>query len=90
MYKKIYVGNLPFSASDREVRELFSDFGHVETVDLVTDRDTGRPKGFGFVEMSSGAEEAIEALNLKYRDGRILTVNEIRPRESPGGRARRW
>jgi RNA recognition motif-containing protein len=90
MHKKIYIGNLPFTASDREVRELFSDFGHVEAVDLVTDRDTGRPRGFGFVEMSSGAEEAIEALNLKDRGGRILTVNEIRPRQTSDGRARRW
>jgi len=88
--KKIYVGNLPFSASDDDVRALFSEFGTVESVNLITDRDTGRPRGFGFVEMSSGAEEAIEALHQKEMDGRNLNVNEARPRtERPprqGGR----
>ena len=80
MSKKIYVGNLPFSASDDEIRTMFSAFGTVESVSLITDRDTGRPRGFGFVEMSSGADEAIRALNAKDMDGRSLKVNEARPR----------
>lgn len=80
MSKKIYVGNLPFSASDEEVRSLFAAYGDVESVSLITDRDTGRPRGFGFVEMSSGADEAIKALNNKDMDGRSLNVNEARPR----------
>jgi RNA recognition motif-containing protein len=78
--KKIYVGNLPFSASDDEIRTMFSAFGTVESVSLITDRDTGRPRGFGFVEMSTGADEAIRALNSKDMDGRSLKVNEARPR----------
>jgi RNA recognition motif-containing protein len=78
--KKIYVGNLPFSASDAEIRTMFGEFGTVESVSLITDRDTGRPRGFGFVEMSSGADEAIRALNSKDMDGRALKVNEARPR----------
>ena len=80
MSKKIYVGNLPFSASDAEIRTMFGEFGTVESVSLITDRDTGRPRGFGFVEMSSGADEAIRALNSKDMDGRALKVNEARPR----------
>ncbi len=80
MSKRIYVGNLPFSASDDEVRELFSEFGTVEEVYLVTDRDTGRPRGFGFVEMSSGGDEAIQKLNGRELGGRNLDVNEARPR----------
>lgn len=78
--KNIYVGNLPFSASDAEIRTLFSEFGNVESVSLITDRQTGQPRGFGFVEMSSGAEEAIQALHAKEIDGRALKVNEARPR----------
>ena len=78
--KKIYVGNLPFSASDDDIRAMFSEYGTVESVNLITDRDTGRPRGFGFVEMSSGADEAIEALHQKEMDGRNLNVNEARPR----------
>ena len=86
MSKRIYVGNLPFSASDDDVRTLFSEYGTVEEVNLITDRDTGRPRGFGFVEMSSGADEAIEALHQKDMDGRSLNVNEARPRqERPRG-----
>ena len=80
MSKRIYVGNLPFSASDDEVRELFSEFGTVEDVHLVTDRDTGRPRGFGFVEMSDGADEAISKLHRTELGGRALEVNEARPR----------
>ena len=89
--KRIYVGNLPFSASDDEVRRLFSEYGEVVSVNLITDRDTGRPRGFGFVEMSSGADEAIEALNQQDMGGRSLNVNEARPRENRGGGGgRRW
>ena len=86
MSKRIYVGNLPFSASDDEVRALFGEYGQVDEVNLITDRDTGRPRGFGFVEMSSGAEEAIEALHQSDMGGRSLNVNEARPRpERPRG-----
>ena len=81
MSKKIYVGNLPFSATEDEVRSMFGEFGSVETVNLITDRDTGRPRGFGFVEMSDGADEAIQALHQKDMGGRSLNVNEARPRE---------
>lgn len=88
MSKKIYVGNLPFSASDDEIRTLFSEFGTVETVNLITDRDNGRPRGFGFVEMSSGADEAIRALNQKQMDGRSLNVSEAKPRTDRGGSQR--
>jgi len=89
MSKRIYVGNLPFSASDEEVRELFAEYGTVESVHMVTERDTGRPRGFGFVEMSSGGDEAIRALNNHEMGGRNLTVNEARPREDRGPR-RSW
>jgi len=90
MSKKIYVGNLPFSASEAEVRDLFSEFGTVETVNLITDRDTGRPRGFGFVEMGDGADEAIQALHQKDMDGRSLNVNEARPREDRRPPRNRW
>ncbi len=90
MSKKIYVGNLPFSASDDAVRDLFSEYGTVETVNLITDRDSGRPRGFGFVEMSSGADEAIRALNEKEMDGRNLNVNEARPRKDREPRRQSW
>jgi RNA recognition motif-containing protein len=79
--KRIYVGNLSFSTTEDEVRQLFGAHGSVTSVHLVTDRDTGRPRGFGFVEMADGADEAIEALNQTSVDGRSLTVNEARPRE---------
>lgn len=85
MSKKIYVGNLPFSATDNEVRELFEEFGTVDSVNLISDRETGRPRGFGFVEMSDGADDAIEALNGKDMGGRSLNVNEARPRQERGG-----
>lgn len=90
MSKKIYVGNLPFSASDDEIRKLFGEHGTVESVNLITDRDSGRPRGFGFVEMSSGADEAIRALNQKEMDGRALNVNEARPRTDRGPRNQAW
>lgn len=81
MGKKLYVGNLPFSVNDESLRDYFSSQGTVESSKVITDRDTGRSKGFGFVEMSSDdeAQNAIEALNQKELDGRALTVNEARP-----------
>jgi len=90
MSKKIYVGNLPFTATDEEIRGMFAEFGTVESVELITDRDTGRPRGFGFVEMSNGASEAIQALNQKELGGRSLNVNEARPRKERPQRQRRW
>jgi len=80
--KKIYVGNLPFNASESEVRELFATHGTVDSVSLVTDRETGRPRGFGFVEMSeaSAADSAISDLNGTMMGDRSLTVNEAKPR----------
>lgn len=83
--KKIYVGNLPFTATQDEVQDLFAEYGDVETVNLISDRETGRPRGFGFVEMSSGADEAISALHKYELGGRSLEVNEARPRENRGG-----
>lgn len=88
MSKRIYVGNLPFTATDDEVRSLFSEYGTVDSVNLITDRDTGRPRGFGFVEMADGADEAIEALNRTEMGGRTLNVSEARPREDRS--SRRW
>ena len=82
----IYVGNLPFSATEEQVREFFSAHGEVQRVHLVTDRETGRPRGFGFVEMDDAeGRAAIEALNGQDLDGRPLTINEARPREERGG-----
>ncbi len=85
---KIYVGNLPFSASESEVRELFAQHGTVESVSLITDRDTGRPRGFGFVEMArADASRAIQNLNGKDLGGRPLRVNEAQERTGGGGGA---
>jgi RNA recognition motif-containing protein len=79
--KKIYVGNMPFSMSEDEVRNLFAVHGAVESVQLVMDRDTGRPRGFGFVEMADGgAVDAINALNGYNASGRQLRVNEAQER----------
>ncbi len=85
--KNIYVGNLSYDATEHAVRALFEQYGSVERVSIVTDRDTGRAKGFGFVEMSvnSEAEQAIAGLNGREMDGRPLNVNEARPREERGG-----
>ena len=79
---KIYVGNMSFDSSEEDIRKLFETHGTVESVNIITDRDTGRPKGFGFVEMSNDTEAkaAIEALNGKEFGGRSLNVNEARPR----------
>ena len=82
---KLYVGNLPFSATETELRELFGNHGTVDSINLITDRDTGRPRGFGFVEMADGGEAAMSALNGTEMDGRNLTVNEAKKREDRGG-----
>ena len=86
--KKLYVGNLPFTATDAEVNELFSQHGTVHSVALINDRETGRPRGFGFVEMDDdAAQAAISALDGYEMGGRALRVNEAqeRPRRSGGG-----
>ena len=84
--KKLYVGNLPFSATEDEVRELFSRHGSVNSVALINDRETGRPRGFGFVEMDDqGANSAISALDGKDFGGRSLRVSEAQDRRSGGG-----
>lgn len=86
MAKTIYVGNLPFSASVDDVRDLFARFGEVASVKFVNDRDTGRFRGFGFVEMTTGADEAIRDLDGKEFGGRSLRVNEAKERPPrPGG-----
>lgn len=84
---KLYVGNLSFNTSESQLREAFSAFGEVTSASLVMDRDTGRPRGFGFVEFSNDehARAAINAMNGKNLDGRDLTVNEARPREGGAG-----
>ena len=83
---KIYVGNLPFTATDAEIRTLFSEHGTVESVSLPTDRETGRPRGFGFVEMSGAdASRAIQNLNGKDMGGRALRVNEAQDKPRSGG-----
>jgi RNA recognition motif-containing protein len=84
---KLYVGNLSFSTSEDELRQLFEQYGQVASATLVMDRDTGRPRGFGFVEMNDDGEAkaAIAALNGQNVGGRDLTVNEARPREDRGG-----
>jgi RNA recognition motif-containing protein len=79
--KKIYVGNLPFSSTEDEIRQLFAQYGTVSSVALITDRDTGAPRGFGFVEMEEGGDEAISSLNNHELGGRNLKVNEAKPRE---------
>lgn len=82
MVKSIYVGNLPYSATEEELRDLFGGHGEVKFVKIVMDRETGRPRGFGFVEMEDAdAKAAIEALDGSQYGGRSLRVNEARPRE---------
>jgi RNA recognition motif-containing protein len=87
MAKKLYVGNLSYDTNDSELQQMFSAYGAVQSAQIVMDRDTGRSKGFGFVEMSSDqeAQAAINGLNGKEAGGRSLTVNEARPREDRGG-----
>ena len=81
MSKKLYVGNLSFEATTQELTDLFGQYGTVTSASIVMDRETGRSRGFAFVEMSDGAEEAIRKLNLTDLKGRGMTVNEARPRE---------
>jgi RNA recognition motif-containing protein len=91
--KNLYVGNLPHSTTETELRTLFQPFGDVERVSMVTDRDTGRSRGFAFVEMTNAgeAEKAIAALNGTSLGGRTLTINEARPKaERPGGGGRKF
>ena len=94
--KRLYVGNLSFNSSEGTIHEAFSAYGQVDSVHLVTDRDTGQPRGFGFVEMAdaTAAQNAIDGLNGAMLDGRSLNVNEARPRPERtgggGGRRDRW
>jgi RNA recognition motif-containing protein len=81
MSKNLYVGNLPFGTTADDLREAFGQHGTVANAQIIADRDTGRSRGFGFVEMESGAEEAITAMNGAQFQGRTLTVNEAKPRE---------
>ena len=87
MGKKLYCGNLSYNVSSSDLDQMFGEFGTVKSAEVINDRDTGRSKGFGFVEMQSDQEAmaAIEGLNLKEHDGRALTVNEARPREERSG-----
>jgi len=88
MERKLYVGNLPYTMRDEDLQEQFARFGRVASAKVMVDRDTGRSKGFGFVEMQTGeeAQAAIRGLNGHSLDGRALVVNEARPREErPGG-----
>lgn len=84
---KIYVGNLPFSATQEEIQDLFAQHGQVNNVTLINDRETGRPRGFGFVEMgdSESGNKAIDALNGQDFGGRRLNINEAKPREPRSG-----
>ena len=86
---KMYVGNMPFSMGEDQLRTLFSEFGEVDSANVITDRDTGRPRGFAFVEMADDdAKKAMAALHEKEVDGRALNVNEARSRENRGGGGR--
>jgi len=87
--KRLYVGNLPYSASEESLRELFAQYGEVNGVDIATDRDTRQPRGFGFVEMATdaGAEAAIQNLDGHDLGGRTIKVNEARPRPEGSGRS---
>jgi RNA recognition motif-containing protein len=85
--KKLYVGNLSYNVSNSDLDQIFGEFGTVQSAEVIMDRDTGRSKGFGFVEMGSDeeAQAAISGVNGTEHDGRTLTVNEARPREPRGG-----
>lgn len=86
MAKRIYVGNLPYEATEDQVRDLFADYGAVDSVVMINDRETGRFRGFCFVEMGNAdADEAIRALDGAEVDGRPIKVNEARPRDDAGG-----
>jgi RNA recognition motif-containing protein len=103
MSKNLYVGNLSFDTTTDDLKQAFESYGTVTSASVITDRETGRSRGFGFVEMSTGADEAIEALNGADLQGRTITVNEARPRtdrrgggggggerRGGGGGGRRW
>lgn len=85
--KNLFVGNLPFSSTEEALRNLFAQFGEVEQVKIMTDRETGKPRGFAFVEMvhDEDAQKAVGALQGKEFEGRVLTVNEARPKPDRGG-----
>lgn len=85
MGKRLYVGNLSFGTTDAELKNAFAQYGEVTSATVVMDRETGRSRGFGFVEMNSGADEAIAEMDGKELGGRQLTVNEARPREDRRG-----
>ena len=87
MGRKLYVGNIPFSAGETELQQLFSTVGTAEAINVVTDRDTGRPRGFAFVEMTTDDEaaKAIAELDQTELGGRRITVNEARPKTTGGG-----
>src|SRR5437879_12880622 len=91
MSKKIFVGNLSFQTTENDLNDTFAQHGPVEAVAIITDRETGRSKGFGFVTMTEGADKAIAQLSGSELNGRVLTVNEARPmvRSACGGGARR-
>lgn len=88
----IYVGNMAYAVTEDELRQAFEEFGAVDSVKVITDRDTGRPKGFAFVEMpdDSKARAAIDSLNGTDMQGRTITVNEAKPREARPPRGPRW
>jgi RNA recognition motif-containing protein len=88
MGKNLYVGNMAFSTTEDQLREVFSQYGTVTKVQVIMDRETGRPRGFAFVEMADGGDQAIAAMNGAQLDGRTLTVNEAKPREGGGGGGR--
>lgn len=83
--KKLYVGNLAWATTDEDLQNAFSEYGSVVSAVVITERDSGRSRGFGFVEMDNGAEEAIEALNGQDMQGRALRVNEAKSKEGGGG-----
>jgi cold-inducible RNA-binding protein len=85
--KKLYVGNLSYSIDNTQLEEMFAKFGSVRSAEVIQDRDSGRSKGFGFVEMAddNAAREAIEGMNNSQHDGRTMTVNEARPKEARSG-----
>jgi RNA recognition motif-containing protein len=87
--KKLYVGNLSYETTSDDLMKAFSEHGKVSSAEVVVDRETGRSRGFGFVEMSDGAAEAIKALDLTELQGRNITVNEARPREDRRGGGKR-
>ncbi|RPJ37788.1 MAG: RNA-binding protein [Planctomycetaceae bacterium] len=98
MTQRLYVGNLSYDTTEGTLRTMFAEFGEIESVNLITDRDTGRPKGFGFVEMTTdqGAQAAIDALNGKSVDDREIKVDRAKPQADrrdarpSGGRRPRW